>query len=75
MKELATYLLLKLGGNAAPTADDVTAALTTVGVEVDADRLSALLTDLEGKDLNEVIASGSALLAKFGGGGGGGGGG
>ena len=75
MKELATYLLLKLGGNASPTSDDITAALATVGAEVDADRLSTLLTDLEGKDLNEVIASGSALLAKFGGGGGGGGGG
>ena len=75
MKHLATYLLLKLGGNASPTADDVTTALSKVGVEVETDRLTALLTELEGKDLNEVIASGKEHLAKFGGGGGGGGGG
>lgn len=75
MKHLAAYLLLKLGGNDSPTADDVTKALSTVGVEVDADRLSKMMSDLEGKDLSEVMAEGNELLAKFGGGGGGGGGG
>jgi ribosomal protein L12E/L44/L45/RPP1/RPP2 len=75
MKHLAAYLLLKLGGTESPTADDIKTALEKVGVEVDDDRLSTLLTELEGKDLNEVIATGKASLAKFGGGGGGGGGG
>ena len=72
MKHLATYLLLKLGGNDSPTADDITKALSSVGVEVDTDRLNKLLGDLEGKDLNEIMEQGSTLLAKFGGGGGGG---
>ena len=75
MKHLATYLLLKLGGNDSPTADDVTKALATVGVEVDSDDLTRMMADLEGKDINEMMTAGQELLAKFGGGGGGGGGG
>ena len=74
MKHLAAYLLLKLGGNDSPTADDVTKALSSVGVEVDADKLSRMMADLDGKDLSEIMAQGNALLAKFGGGGSGGGG-
>lgn len=36
------------------------------------DRLSTLLKELEGKDIDELIKEGSELLATFGGGGGGG---
>ncbi len=75
MKEMAAYLMLVLGGNESPTADDVTTALSTVGVEPDSEQLGNLISELEGKDLNEVIASGETMLAKFGSGGGGGGGG
>jgi len=72
MKHVAAYLLLVLGGNESPTADDVTSALSSVGVEADADSLNRLIADMEGKDLNEVLESGNEMLAKFGGGGGGG---
>ena len=75
MKHLAAYLLLKLGGNDSPSADDITTALSTVGVEVDSEALDRLLSDLEGKDLDELLAAGKERLAKFGAGGGGGGGG
>ena len=75
MKEMAAYLMLVLGGNEAPSADDVTKALSSVGVEADSDNLGKLISELEGKDLSEVLTSGTELLAKFGGGGGGGGGG
>ena len=75
MKHMAAYLLLVLGGNATPSADDVKKALGTVGVEAEDDRLNQLLSELEGKDLNELLANGKSLLAKFGTGGGGGGGG
>lgn len=34
MRHLATYMLLVLGGNAAPTKEDVTTALSAVGVDV-----------------------------------------
>jgi large subunit ribosomal protein LP2 len=74
MKHMAAYLLLKLGGNDAPTAAEVTKALEAVGVESDSERLGALLSELEGKDMDELLASGKEMLAKFGSGGGGGGG-
>lgn len=75
MKEMAGYLMLVLGGNASPTADDVSKALSSVGVEADSDNLNKLISELDGKDLGEILESGEALLAKFGSGGGGGGGG
>lgn len=71
MKHLATYMLLVLGGNASPSKDDVVKAMSAVGIEGDDARLDKLLADLEGKDLNELMASGKEMLAKFGGGGGG----
>ena len=75
MKHVAAYLLLVLGGKESPTADDVTAALSAVGVEADSDSLSKFLAEMEGKDLDETLEAGKELLAKFGGGGGVGGGG
>ncbi|KAL0474872.1 60s acidic ribosomal domain-containing protein [Neurospora intermedia] len=63
MKHLAAYLLLTLGGNTAPSAADVKAVLESVGIEADSERLDKLISELEGKDLNELIAEGSAKLA------------
>jgi large subunit ribosomal protein LP2 len=54
MKHLAAYLLLGLGGNTSPSAADVKAVLESVGIEADEERLSKLLSELEGKDVNEV---------------------
>lgn len=75
MKHLAIYLLLKLGGNESPSADDVINVLSEVGIEADSDRLDQLISDLEGKDLATVMEEGKDMLASFGGGGGGSGGG
>ncbi|KAH6627912.1 60S acidic ribosomal protein P2 [Chaetomium tenue] len=73
MKHLAAYLLLGLGGNASPSAADVKAVLESVGIEADDERLEKLLSELEGKDINELIAEGSSKLASVPSGGGGGG--
>ena len=54
MKHLAAYLLLQLGGNASPSASDIKAVLESVGIEADAERLTKLISELEGKDINEV---------------------
>lgn len=54
MKHLAAYLLLGLGGNSSPSADDVKGVLSSVGIDADDDRLSKLLEELDGKDINEV---------------------
>mmetsp|Transcript_14704 Transcript_14704/g.40487 ORF Transcript_14704/g.40487 Transcript_14704/m.40487 type:complete len:118 (+) Transcript_14704:68-421(+) len=78
MRHMAAYLLLVAGGNASPTADDVTKLLGTVGIEPDSERLNQLISELEGKDLEELIALGKDKLFVGGGapaaGGGGGGG-
>jgi ribosomal protein L12E/L44/L45/RPP1/RPP2 len=55
MKHLAAYLLLQLT-NPSPTKEDIATLLGTVGVAPDQERLDALFTALEGKDINEVIS-------------------
>ncbi|CAN0372531.1 unnamed protein product [Laminaria digitata] len=49
MRHLATYMLLVLGGNAAPSKEDVTTALAAVGVDADEARLDQLVADMAGK--------------------------
>ncbi|KAK9467321.1 60S acidic ribosomal protein P2 [Lipomyces arxii] len=63
MKYIAAYLLLTSGGNTSPSAEDIKTVLSSVGIEAEEDRLSALLTELEGKDISELIAEGSTKLA------------
>ncbi|GJC87066.1 60S acidic ribosomal protein P2 [Colletotrichum tofieldiae] len=72
MKHLAAYLLLGLGGNASPSAKDVKAVLESVGIEADDERLNKLISELEGKDINELISEGSGKLASVPSGGAGG---
>lgn len=57
MKHLAAYLLLGLGGNASPSAKDVKTVLESVGIDADDERLEKLISELEGKDLQEVCRS------------------
>lgn len=54
MKHLAAYLLLTLGGNASPSAEDVKTVLSSVGIEAEDERLEKLISELSGKDVNEV---------------------
>jgi large subunit ribosomal protein LP2 len=77
MRHVAAYLMLVLGGKASPTEDDIKGVLSAVGAEADDANLALLLKEMEGKDINGVIAAGKAKLATVavGGGGGGGGGG
>ncbi|CAF3463984.1 60s acidic ribosomal protein P2, variant 2 [Fusarium graminearum] len=72
MKHLAAYLLLGLGGNTSPSAADVKAVLTSVGIDADEDRLNKLISELEGKDIQQLIAEGSEKLASVPSGGAGG---
>ena len=75
MKHLAAYLLLGLGGNSSPSAADVKKVLDSVGIEADDERLNTLISELEGKDINEIIATGTEKLASVPSGGAGGAGG
>ncbi|CAO1616720.1 unnamed protein product [Parajaminaea phylloscopi] len=63
MKYIASYLLLTLGGNASPSAADVKKVLDTVGIEAEDERLNKLISELEGKDVAQLIAEGSEKLA------------
>jgi large subunit ribosomal protein LP2 len=56
MKHLAAYLLLGLGGNSSPSADDIKGVLESVGIDADDERLDKLLEELKDKDINEVCA-------------------
>jgi ribosomal protein L12E/L44/L45/RPP1/RPP2 len=69
MRHLAAFLLLLIGGNTTPTEEDITTLLSKAGIEVDSERLTQLLTDLEGKDVSELIALGRSKLSAAGGGG------
>merc|ERR1712017_45577 len=63
MKQIAAYLLCVLGGNATPSSGDVEKILASVGAEADGDKLGKLMSELNGKDIEEVIAAGSEKLA------------
>ncbi|KAL3718291.1 hypothetical protein ACJRO7_003430 [Eucalyptus globulus] len=71
MKLIAAYLLAVLGGNTTPTADDLKDILGSVGAEADDDKIELLLSEVKGKDITELIASGREKLASVPSGGGG----
>jgi large subunit ribosomal protein LP2 len=54
MKYLATYLLLALAGNESPSAADIKAVLSSVGIDADSERLDKVVAELQGKNLQEV---------------------
>ena len=62
MQHLAALLMLIVGGNATPSAADVTKVIEAAGGAVDEEKLTALLAELEGKDVNEILASGMEKL-------------
>ncbi|OQE41879.1 hypothetical protein PENCOP_c004G04204 [Penicillium coprophilum] len=72
MKYLAAYLLLALAGNEAPSSADIKAVLSSVGIDAEGDRLEKVISELQGKDLQELIAEGSTKLASVPSGGAGG---
>ncbi|KAL6273516.1 hypothetical protein ACE6H2_024208 [Prunus campanulata] len=70
MKVVAAYLLAVLGGNTTPSAEDLKDILGSVGAETDDDRIQLLLSEVKGKDITELIASGREKLASVPSGGG-----
>ncbi|KXN86585.1 60S acidic ribosomal protein P2 [Leucoagaricus sp. SymC.cos] len=63
MRYIAAVLLLIIGGTPNPDAAAVNKVLDAAGIECDNDRLDSLLSELEGKDINELIAEGNSKLA------------
>ena len=66
MKHIAAFALLVLGGNAAPTAADVEKVLKDAGAKPDSDKVASMIKAFEGKDFNELVASGLSKMASMG---------
>jgi large subunit ribosomal protein LP2 len=54
MRYIAAYLLLKIAGVESPSVSDIVKVIESVGIEVDGDRITSLLSELKGKDINAV---------------------
>lgn len=58
MRYVAAYLLAVLGGKASPAAADIEKILSSVGVEADGERVKKVISELNGKSVEDVIAQG-----------------
>lgn len=63
MRYVAAYLLAVIGGNKNPSIDDIRKILGSVGIEVDNTKAEKVVKELNGKDVNQIIAKGSEKLA------------
>lgn len=57
MRHVAAYLLGALSGKE-PTSSDIERILSSVGVEVDSKKLEKVISELKGKNIEELIAKG-----------------
>ena len=49
MRHIAAYFLLVLGGNASPSAEDISSVITAAGGTADDEIVEKMLADLAGK--------------------------
>ncbi len=56
MRIIAAYLLSVLGGNDKPDAAAVKKILDAVGVTAEDEQFKKLIAELDGKDINDIIA-------------------
>ncbi|EDV92398.1 60S acidic ribosomal protein P2 [Drosophila grimshawi] len=71
MRYVAAYLLAVLGGQESPANADLEKILSSVGIEVDAERLSRVIKELKGKSIDDLIKEGREKLSSMPVGGGG----
>jgi large subunit ribosomal protein LP2 len=64
MRHLAAFLMCVIGGNASPSAADVTKVVTACGGAVDEEKLAALMADMEGKTVADMLAAGMEKVNK-----------
>lgn len=65
MRYVAAYLLAVLGGNENPSNADLEKILSSVGIEVDASRVTKIIGELKGKSISELIAQGREKLSSM----------
>merc|ERR550514_2016154 len=72
MKYVSAYLMAVLSGKDSVSAKDVAKILEAGGVECDSALAEKLCSELEGKNIQEVVEAGRESIKGFGGGSGGG---
>jgi large subunit ribosomal protein LP2 len=65
MRYLAAYLLANLGGNENPSSNDIASILQATGIAVNKDEAEKTVAELSGKNINQLMSSGSAKLASM----------
>uniref|UniRef100_A0A1B6H5R3 Large ribosomal subunit protein P2 n=1 Tax=Homalodisca liturata TaxID=320908 RepID=A0A1B6H5R3_9HEMI len=65
MRYLASYLLAALGGKDNPSSADLEKILNSVGIEVDNEKLNIVISQLKGKNIEELIAQGREKLSSM----------
>jgi len=58
MRYVAAYLLAVLGGKETPAAADIEKILSSVGIEVDKEKLTKVINELKGKNVEELMEKG-----------------
>ena len=61
MRYIAAYILAKMGGNNSPTVNDIATIIGSVGVHFEEERANMLISQLHGKDLEEIMAQGNII--------------
>jgi large subunit ribosomal protein LP2 len=62
MRYVAAYLLAALGGKDNPSSADIEKILSSVGIEAEGEKLKKVISELNGKNIEELIAAGNLIL-------------
>uniref|UniRef100_A0A4X2M2D4 Large ribosomal subunit protein P2 n=1 Tax=Vombatus ursinus TaxID=29139 RepID=A0A4X2M2D4_VOMUR len=65
MLYMGSYLLAILGGNDSPNSKDLTKILDNTDIETEDERLKKVISELNGKNTEDVITQGSSKLASM----------
>ncbi|XP_011636761.1 60S acidic ribosomal protein P2 [Pogonomyrmex barbatus] len=65
MRYVAAYMLAVLGGKASPSQNDIEKILSSVGIETDAEKLKKVISELNGKPIDELISKGREKLSSM----------
>ncbi|EFN80603.1 60S acidic ribosomal protein P2 [Harpegnathos saltator] len=65
MRYVAAYVLAVLGGKASPRQNDIEKVLSSVGIETDSEKLKKVISELNGKPIDELITKGREKLSSM----------